>query len=62
MILKVFTFGHRAIGGIADVAAWAAVGGILMKIFPNLVARIMSFTNMCFGFGYMIGKVTWYIG
>ena len=29
--------------------------GILMKIFPNKVAKVMSWTQTCFGLGYMLG-------
>ncbi len=46
----------RALGGIADVAAWGAVISILMKIFPSKVTTIMSWTEMFFGLGYMLGK------
>ena len=45
----------RALGGIADVAAWGAVLSILMKLFPSKVSTIMSWTEMFFGLGYMLG-------
>ena len=35
--------------------AWSSSLGILMKIFPNKVARVMSWTQTCFGLGYMLG-------
>ena len=35
--------------------AWSSALGILMKIFPNKVAKIMSWTQTCFGLGYMLG-------
>jgi MFS family permease len=46
----------RALGGIADVAAWGAVLSILMKLFPNKVSTILSWTEMFFGLGYMLGQ------
>ena len=45
----------RALNGIADVAAWSAVVSILMKLYPTRVAQIMSWTEMFFGLGYMLG-------
>ena len=36
----------RIFGGIADAAAWSAVLGILMSLFPSKVARIISFTQV----------------
>lgn len=50
---------NRALGGVADVAAWGAVLSILMKLFPARVAQIMSWTEMFFGLGYMMGKENW---
>ena len=47
----------RFLGGMADVAAWGAVLSIMMKLFPNKVARIVSLTEMFFGLGYMLGKL-----
>ena len=35
--------------------AWSSALGILMKIFPNKVAKVMSWTQTCFGLGYMLG-------
>ncbi len=37
------------------MAAWSAVVSILIKLFPTKVARIMSYTEMFFGLGYMLG-------
>ena len=37
--------------------AWSSALGVLMKIFPNQVAKIMSWTQACFGLGYMMGPV-----
>ena len=42
-IIKYFHFKlyfSRALGGIADVAAWGAVLSILMKLFPKQVKNI----------------------
>eukprot|EP00095_Tigriopus_kingsejongensis_P001693 maker-scaffold3251_size9521-snap-gene-0.1 protein:Tk01693 transcript:maker-scaffold3251_size9521-snap-gene-0.1-mRNA-1 annotation:"chromaffin granule amine" len=45
----------RMLDGIADAAAWGAILSILMKIWPDRVATIMSWTELCFGLGYTIG-------
>ena len=47
----------RALSGMADVAAWGAVLAVLMTLFPAKVSKIMAWTEMFFGLGYMIGKV-----
>ena len=46
----------RFLDGVADAAAWNSVVSILMVIYPNNVSTVMSWTEMLFGFGYMIGK------
>ena len=45
----------RTLNGIADAAAFGSVLGILIELHPDKVARIMSWTEMGFGFGYTIG-------
>ncbi len=40
---------------MSDAASWGAVLGILMKMWPEKVATIMSWTEMFFGLGYTIG-------
>ena len=47
---------HRFMGGVADAAAWGSVVSILMKLFPNHVTTIASWTEMLLGLGYMMGK------
>ena len=47
----------RAIAGMADVAAWGAVLAVLMTMFPTKVSKIMAWTEMFFGLGYMIGTI-----
>ena len=47
---------YRFLDGMADAAAWGAGVSILMKLFPNRVSQIMSWTEMLFGLGYMLGK------
>jgi hypothetical protein len=46
---------YRFIGGVADAAALGAILSILMKLFPNYVTTIVSWTEMLFGLGYMLG-------
>ncbi|TRY70790.1 hypothetical protein TCAL_04819 [Tigriopus californicus] len=41
--------------GFGTAMAWSAAVGILMKLFPNKVAQIMSWTQTFFGLGYMMG-------
>lgn len=45
----------RFLEGMGTAMAWSSVLGILMQIFPNKVAKIMSWTQTCFGLGYMLG-------
>ncbi len=45
----------RFLGGVADAAAWGSVVSILMKVFPNHVTVIASWTEMLLGLGYMLG-------
>jgi hypothetical protein len=40
---------------MADAAAWGSVVSILMKVFPNHVTVIASWTEMLLGLGYMLG-------
>ena len=41
--------------GMGDAAAWGAIISIMMKLYPDKVATIMSWTEMAFGLGYSIG-------
>ena len=52
IILVIF---DRFIGGVADAAALGSILSILMKLFPNYVTTIVSWTEMLFGLGYMLG-------
>jgi MFS family permease len=47
----------RFLGGVADAAALGAVLSILMKLFPKYVTSIVSWTEMLFGLGYMLGNM-----
>lgn len=49
------SYALRFVDGVAEAAAWGAVVSILMKIYPSKVTTIMSWTEMCFGMGYMLG-------
>ena len=55
--LNLFHDFFRFLDGVADAAAWGAGVSILMKLFPNKVSTIMSWTEMLFGLGYMLGKI-----
>ena len=46
----------RVIGGIMDSAAWVSLMAILLKLFQDKAATIMSWTETVFGLGYTIGK------
>jgi hypothetical protein len=41
--------------GISEAAIMGSVVSILMKVFPEYVMTIASFTETLFGLGYMIG-------
>ena len=43
---------------MADAAGWGAVLAILMKLYPDKVSQIMSWTELFFGLGYTIGKTS----
>jgi len=45
----------RFLDGVADAASWNSVVSILMVMYPSKVSTVMSWTEMLFGFGYMIG-------
>ena len=47
---------NSAFDGAADAAAWVAVIAILMQLYPDKVATIISWTEMVFGLGYAVGK------
>ena len=56
LLENVIFFLLRFLDGVADAASWCAGVSILMKLFPNKVSQIMSWTEMLFGLGYMLGK------
>ena len=45
----------RFIEGFGTAMAWSSTLGILIQIFPGRDAQIMSWTQTCFGLGYMLG-------
>jgi len=53
----IFLTFFRFIGGVADAAALGAVISILMKLYPKYVTSIVSWTEMLFGLGYMLGRI-----
>ena len=50
------TFHFRFIGGVSSGAAFGAMLSILMKLFPNHTTSVLSWAEMLFGLGYMLGK------
>jgi MFS family permease len=46
----------RFIDGVGEAATWGAVVSILMKLYPQHVTQVMSYTEMFFGLGYMLGN------
>ena len=44
------------IDGVADAAILGAGVSILMKLFPKKVYTIISWTEILFGLGFMLGK------
>ena len=55
-MICIILFSNRFINGVADAAALGAVISILMKLFPKYVTTVISWTEMLFGLGYMLGK------
>ena len=45
----------RFLNGVADAAVWGASLAILLKLFPDKVTTLMSYTEMCLGLGYILG-------
>ena len=45
----------RFLNGVADAAVWGASLAILLQIFPDKVATMMSYTEACIGLGYILG-------
>jgi hypothetical protein len=43
---------------VADAAALGAILSILMKLFPKYVTTIVSWTEMLFGLGFMLGETS----
>ncbi len=43
--------------GVGVAAAWGSIVSIMMKLYPDKVSTIMSWTEMAFGFGYTIGAL-----
>ena len=40
---------------MGDAASWVAIISVMMKLYPNKVASIMSCTDMVYGLGYSLG-------
>ena len=40
---------------MGNAAAWGAIITIMMKLYPDKVARIMSWAEMTLGLGYSLG-------
>jgi hypothetical protein len=43
------------VDGAADAAAFIAMVSILMKLYPDKVATVMSLSDAWYGFGYVLG-------
>lgn len=52
-----FSYLLRFLEGLGTSMAWSSALGILMKLFPNNVAKVMSWTQTCFGLGFMLGNL-----
>ena len=45
----------RFLDGVADAAAWTALLGLLVQLWPERAAQIISWGETTFGFGYTVG-------
>ena len=45
----------RFVNGIGDAAVWGSSLAILLKMFPDKAATLMSYTEMCLALGYILG-------
>lgn len=50
------SYAIRFVDGIGEAATWGSVVSILMKLFPDRVSQVMSWTETFFGLGYMLGN------
>ncbi len=58
------SYAIRFIEGAMDSAAWVSVTAIMIKLYPEKVATIVSWTETFFGLGYTLGIVrdSYYLG
>ena len=47
-------FIQRALDGLGDAACWGSVTSLLVSLFPDKTARIVSMSEMMFGLGYAV--------
>ena len=45
----------RFLDGVGDAASWCAIISVMMKLYPDKVASILSWSEMAFGLGYSLG-------
>ena len=45
----------RFLNGIGEAASWSAIMSVMMKLYPDNVASILSWTDMVYGLGYSLG-------
>ena len=48
-------FLFRFVDGMADAASWGALISIMMKLYPDKAATIISWTETALGLGYSLG-------
>ena len=53
-----FLFCIRFLDGVAYAAAWTSVTSILICMFPNNIASVLSWTELLTGLGNIIGMCT----
>lgn len=46
---------NRFLDGVGDAATWGAIISVMMKLYPDKVASILSWNEMAYGLGYSLG-------
>lgn len=56
LLFCIFVLKNRILFGVAESASYVAVMGIMMKIWPDRISQIISWTESIFSIGFTIGK------
>ena len=46
---------NRFLDGVGDAASWGAIISVMMKLYPDKVASILTWSEMAYGLGNSLG-------